>query len=204
MGLQRVGQDWGTELNWIEKDMATSIGQYILVSCLEKSPPPRQRSLGADSPQGHKELDRPEDFWPVAALPQGGLSMKAVQLLGSQGPWRRQVCRDTDCLCPRRYDPIRVFLWASCSWPSEDIFGQSFFITPPVQAFRGPPCLGSFSVVWRIRHIEPPPPPPQAGVLLCRAARQALGRGTLGGVLPCRSARQAFDGRASLLFSCRC
>ena len=26
--------------------------------------------------------------------------------------------------------------------------------TPPVQALRGLPCLGSFTVVWPIRHIE--------------------------------------------------
>ena len=29
----------------------------------------------------------------------------------------------------------------------------------PVQALRGLPCLGSFSVVGGVRHIEGPPPP---------------------------------------------
>ena len=59
-----------------------------------------------------------------------------------------------DCLHHRSYGPIRVFSRASCSRQSEALFDQSFSVTPPVQALRGLPCLGSFSVVWRIRHIE--------------------------------------------------
>ena len=43
--------------------------------------------------------------------------------------------------------------------------------TLPVQALRGLPCLGSFTVVWPIRHIEGAT---LAGVLLCRLAHQAL------------------------------
>ena len=35
--------------------------------------------------------------------------MKEAQLLGLQGPWQRQVCRDSDCLHCRSYGPIRVF-----------------------------------------------------------------------------------------------
>ena len=30
-------------------------------------------------------------------------------------------------------------------------------LSPPFHALRGLPCLGSFSVVWHIRHIEGPP-----------------------------------------------
>ena len=97
--------------------------------------------------------------------------MKVVQLLGLQGPWRRQVCRDMDCLCRRSYGPIMVFFRAFCSWRSEGLFGQSFSIALPVQALRGLPCLGSLSVVWCIRHIKGPPP---SGVLLCRSAHQSL------------------------------
>ena len=32
-----------------------------------------------------------------------------------------------------------------------------FSVGPAIQAFRGLPFLGSFSVVWHIRHIEGPP-----------------------------------------------
>ena len=53
-------------------------------------------------------------FLPVAALPQCELSVKVAQLLGLRGPWRRQVCRDMDCLRCRSYGPIRVFFQASC------------------------------------------------------------------------------------------
>ena len=45
---------------------------------------------------------------------------------------------------------------ASCSWWSEGLFGQSFSIALPIQALRGLPCLGSFSVVPHIRHKERP------------------------------------------------
>ena len=50
-----------------------------------------------------------------------------------------------------------LFFQASCSWWSEDLFGYSFSIALPIQALRGFPCLGSFSVVRCIRHIEGPP-----------------------------------------------
>ena len=81
------------------------------------------------------------------------LRVKMAQLLGLRGPWQHQVCRDTDCLHRRSYGPIRVFLRASCSWRSEGLFGQSFSVAPLIQALRGLPCLGTFSVVWHIRHI---------------------------------------------------
>ena len=58
---------------------------------------------------------------------------------------------------PQSYGPIRVFIPASCSWRSEGLFGQSLSVAPPVQALRGLPCLGSFSVVLGVRHIEGPP-----------------------------------------------
>ena len=93
-----------------------------------------------------------------------------AQLLGLWGPWRREVCRDTDCLCRRSYDSQSLFS-SLCSWQSEGLFGQSFSIAPPIQAFRGLPCLVSFSVVQHIRHIEEAP---LAGVLLCSLAHQSL------------------------------
>ena len=83
--------------------------------------------------------------------------MKVVHLLGLQGPWQRQVFRDTDCLHCRSYGPNRVFFQASYSWQSEGFFGQSFSVALPVQALRGFPCLGSFSTIRHVRHIGGPP-----------------------------------------------
>ena len=111
----------------------------------------------------------------------------SVEREGGAAAWLAQALappsvQGHDCLCHRSYGPIRVFFQASCSWPSEGLFGQFFSIAPPVQALRGLPCLGSFSVVQCIRHIEGPPP----------------------GVLQYKSVYQAFDGPVSLLFSCQC
>ena len=83
--------------------------------------------------------------------------MKVVQLPVLRGPWWHQVCRDTDCLCRRRYGPLRVFFRAFFSWQSEGLFGQSFSVTLPIQALRGLPYPGSFSVVWCVRHTEGSP-----------------------------------------------
>ena len=68
------------------------------------------------------------------------------------------VCRDMDCIRCRSYGPVRDVFWASGVWQSEGLFGQSFSVAPPIQAFRGLPCLGSFSVVQRVRHREGAPP----------------------------------------------
>ena len=75
--------------------------------------------------------------------------MKVAQLLGLWGPWRHQVCRDTECLRHRSYGPIRVFFQGSCS--------QSFSVALSIQALSGLPCLGSFSVVQGVSHIQGPP-----------------------------------------------
>ena len=74
--------------------------------------------------------------------------MKVAQLLGLWGPWRHQVCRDTECLRHRSYGPIRVFFQGSCS--------QSFSVALSIQALSGLPCLGSFSVVQGVSHIQGP------------------------------------------------
>ena len=71
-------------------------------------------------------------FLPMAALPQWELSMKVMHLLGLQGPWLHQVCRDMDCLLCRSYGLIRVFFQTSCHWRSEGLFGQSFSIALPI------------------------------------------------------------------------
>ena len=92
------------------------------------------------------------------------------------------------------------FFRVSCSWWSEGLFGQSFSLAPPIQALTGLPCLGSFSVVHRVRHIEGGP---LAGVLLCRLAHGAFkGAPRVGSY----SVVQwwVFNGPASLLLSCQC
>ena len=78
-----------------------------------KQKPGRPQSTGSQR-VGHNRSD-PECidsriFLPGAALPQWELSVKVEQLLGLQGPWWSQVCRDMDCLHRRSYGPIRVFL----------------------------------------------------------------------------------------------
>ena len=134
-------------------------------------------------------------------------------MLGLWGRLWCQVCRDTDCLHSRNYGLIRVFPGASCSWKSEDLFSQSFSVAPPIWVLRGLPCLGSFSVVWSIRHIEGAH---LTGLLLYRSAHQALKAAPWvgsyfvvwhinhlkDGVLLCSSVHQVFDGPDSLLFSC--
>ena len=125
----------------------TSIGQYAPVF-LPREPPSLTEKPGRPQSTGSESTG---DQWsdpvhidtrlslPGAALPQWELSMKVVQLLGLQGPWQCQVCKDTDCLHRRSYGPIRVFFWASCSWQSEGLFGWSCSVAPPVQTLRGLP-----------------------------------------------------------------
>ena len=62
-----------------------------------------------------------------------------------------------DCLPQELWPNQSLFFRASHSWRSEGLFGQSFSITPPIQALRGLPCLRSFSVVRCLRHIEGTP-----------------------------------------------
>ena len=95
---------------------------------------------------------------------------------------------------------LSVIFWASCSWWSEFLFGQSFSTALPIQALRGLPCLESISIVQCVRHIE--------GSLWLRSysVDQCIRhlKGHPGGVLLCSSVHQVFDGPASLLFSCQC
>ena len=143
--------------------MATNIGQYT--SVFLPGEPPDRKAWQATGHRVAKSWTQPKHpvcidarlfFWPEAALPHLGLSVKVGQLLDLQAPWWRQVCRDTDYLHHRSYGSIRVFIRASYSWRLEGLFGQSFSIAPPIQALRGLPCLGSFSVVQYVRHTEGP------------------------------------------------
>ena len=68
--------------------------------------------------------------------------MNVVQLVGSWGPWKCHVYRDTNCLNHRSYGPIRVFL-ASVSWWSEGLFDLSFSVVPPFRHLKGSPGWGS-------------------------------------------------------------
>ena len=112
---------------------------------------------------------------------------------------QRSFCHFWDC--------IRVFFQASCSWWSEGLFGQSFFVAPPVQALRGLPCLGSFFIFWHVRHIEGLLP----GVLHCRSVHQSLKRTPWMGsysVIQCSlsilwASLSYFMGQP-LFFSCQC
>ena len=65
------------------------------------------------------------------------------------------------------------FFRASCSWLLEGLFGQSLTLVPPIQALKGLPCLGSFSVFLCARHLMVQPLY-FSRVLLCRSACQAL------------------------------
>ena len=73
-------------------------------------------------------------------------------------------------LSHRSYGPSECF-FVSGSWQSEDLFGYSFSVAPPIQSLRGLPFLGSFSVLWCVRNIEWGP---LAGILLCISVHQAL------------------------------
>ena len=87
-------------------------------SCLE-NPPDREawqatvyRAANSWTQQKQPSTHRQKAFFfflPVAALSQWELSVSVVQLLGLQGPWWHQVCRNMDCLHRMSYGPIRVF-----------------------------------------------------------------------------------------------
>ena len=171
--------------------MATGIGQYTpiflpreLPSLIER--PGRSQATGSQGVEHYLSdpvcTDSRLLFFPCGSSDPVRLSMKVVQRLNLQGPWCRQACRDMHCLCHRSYGLIRGFCQASCNWQVEGQFVQSFSIAPPIQALRGLPCLGSFSVVPCVRHIEGPYSVDGVGpwillldgVLLCRLVDQAL------------------------------
>ena len=101
--------------------------------------------------------------------------------------------------------PYQSLFWASVNWQSDGLFGYSFSVALPVQALRGLPCLGPFSVVQHGRHIEGPPwlgsfsvvrhvghlkgPPWLGSFFVVRHVRHL--KGPLAGVLLCSSASGA-------------
>ena len=93
-------------------------------------------------------------FLPVAALPQGELSMKMVYCLAFEDPGGSKWAGTWTASAEGLVTFSESFFRASCSWRSEGLFGQSFSVALPVQTLRGLPCLGSFSVERCIRHLK--------------------------------------------------
>ena len=79
--------------------------------------------------------------------------MKVAQLLGLRGPGWHQVCMDMTASATGVMALSESFLEPLVAGNQKASL-TSLSLTPPVQVLRGLPCLGSFSVVWRVRHIE--------------------------------------------------
>ena len=162
----------------------------ICSSILAWRTPLWQRSLAGHSLQGHKELDTTE----VTLCSQVQDVFYCLWQLYPSESWAWRSCSFLACRDPG--GPKHAGTWTvsvtrviglseSCSSLSEGLFGQSFYISPPVQALERLLCLGSYSVDLQIRCLK-----------------GHLGGG--GGLLLHSSVRQEFDGPACLLFSCQC
>ena len=95
-----------------------------------------------------------QDFRPCSSAPVR-VEREAGTAAGSRGSQQRQV--GTQTASAAGVMALSVLSRASCSWPSEGLFGQSFSTALPVQALRVLPCLGSFSVVQHFKHTEGAP-----------------------------------------------
>jgi len=159
--LATPGNQGSWQLGQQEVECSRSVWKPVVANtlqytCLEN---PWQWSSTGHGPHGCNQLNstkvvlraKAQEFLPVAALPQWGLSMKMVQLLGLWGPWRCHMCRDTNCLHRRSYGPIRVF--SQASWIRSPLW-PVLSVAPPVQTLTGLSSLGFFSVVQCIRHID--------------------------------------------------
>ena len=71
---------------------------------------------------------------------------------------------------PQELRPSQSLLSSLLLLVIRSLFGQSFSVALPILALRGLLCLGSFSVVWCIRHIEGS----VTAVLLCRLVHRSL------------------------------
>ena len=101
-------------------------------------------------------MHRCKTFLPVAALPQWDWAWRWHRCLACRDPGGAK-CAGTQTASATEVTALSVFFSVSYSWWSEGLFGQSFSLVLPVWAFRRFPCLGSFSVVQCVRHIEGPP-----------------------------------------------
>ena len=90
-------------------------------------------------------------LFPVAALPQWAWRRGSCLACGDAGGAK---CAGTQTSSTIGIMALSVIFWASCSWWSEFLFGQSFSTALPIQALRGLPCLESISIAQCVRHIE--------------------------------------------------
>ena len=141
--------------------MATSIGQYAPVFL--PGDPPWQRRIRHNW-SNPECIDARFFFFffaygssaPVRVECEGGAAAWLVGTLVAHLVWTSpgHGLPPQEAHNHRSYGPIRVFLQASCSWQLHGLFGQTFSVVLPIQALRGLPCLGSFSVVQHVRHIK--------------------------------------------------
>ena len=145
--------------------MATDIGQYSPVF-LPGEPPLWQRSLAGHSLQRvAKSWTGPK--WPCAHKHKTfffffvlwQLCPVRVEAEGSAAAWLAGTLVVTSVQGHKLHPwqelwPYQSLFQAPCSWWPEGLFGQYFSVAPPLQALRGIPCPGSFSVVPRVRHID--------------------------------------------------
>ena len=153
----------------------------------------------------------------------GSSALVGVECEGGTAAWvvgtlEVPKCRDTDCLSHRSYGPIRVCfsslcqlvirrpLWldflhcSTCSCTERAPFLGVLLCYSSHQAHKGAPWLGSYSVVWYVRHLIGHPG--WGPTVLFWHVRHL--NGFLDGVLLCCSTCQVLDGLASLLFSYQC
>ena len=145
--------------------MVTSIGQYAPVF-LHGEPPfltekPVSPQFTASQRVGHNRSDPPcidaRHFFahgnsaPVRVEHEHGTTAWVMETLVAQN------VQGHGLPLPQELWPYQSLFSRLCSCGSEGLFGQSFSTALPIQALRGLPCLGSFSVVWCIRLIEGAP-----------------------------------------------
>jgi len=142
--------------------MATSIGQYTSVFLPEELPsltekPGRPPSTGSQR-VGHYRSE-PAFTGSRLFFAFGSSAPVRGECEGNTAAWLAGTLAAPSLQghghpLPQELRPYQSLFWASCSWWSEGLFGQSFSVAPPIQALRGLPCLGSFSVVPRVSHLK--------------------------------------------------
>ena len=173
-------------------------------SCPE-NPPPWQRSLMVHRVPVSQTLLKPpcahrcktfSCLWQLCPSESWAWRQHSCLAYGDLGGAK---CAGTQTASAAGVVALSEFLWAACSWQSKGLFDWSFSVALPIQALRGFPCLGSLCCSTHQAHRGAP----LVGVLLCRSVHESLkGAPWVGSYSS--SVRQAFDGPASLLFSCQC